>query len=357
MWVTNKIISPALLLGLAVGCVGCAGRLNPNVLSSAASGNFESTSRVTILAATTRRKSNVPGKMFNSQRAQKVSYASITVSIPPDSARKIGEIQWPAVPPGDPQRDFVTTSADVISKQRFADELSAATRQPNRSKVLIFVHGFNTRFDEAVYRFAQIVHDSNAPGIPVLFAWPSRGQIKLRAYTYDRESANYSRDALDRLIEQIASNPRVKEINIVAHSMGNWLTLEALRTMSIRNKHYPGKIKNVLLVAPDVDVDVFRTELHRIAAPKLRIAVFMSRDDKALALSRTIWGGVPRVGDIDPNSEPYRSEFERDHIEAFDLTKLKSVGDNAHDRAFQDVTTVMIMMKKRFGENQQIALH
>jgi esterase/lipase superfamily enzyme len=116
-------------------------------------------------------------------------------------------------------------------------------------------------------------------------------------------------------------------------------------------------VKYVLLVAPDVDVDVFRAEIHRIATPKLRIAVFVSRDDKALALSRTIWGGVPRLGDIDPNAEPYRSEFERDHIEAFDLTALKSVGDNAHDRAFQDVTNVMIMMKKRFGEDQQVALH
>jgi esterase/lipase superfamily enzyme len=61
------------------------------------------------------------------------------------------------------------------------------------------VHGFNNRFDDAVYRFAQIVHDSKVPAIPVLFTWPSRGEMKLRAYTYDRESANYSRDALESL--------------------------------------------------------------------------------------------------------------------------------------------------------------
>lgn len=347
-----------LALSVAVACAGCAGRLDPNVLRAvAASGNFAGTSKVTILAATTRKKSSVPGEMFNGQRGQHVSYASITVSIPPDNARKIGKIQWPITSPGNPQRDFVTISADKVSKKQFADELAAATREPNRNKVLIFVHGFNNRFDEAVYRFAQIVHDSGASGIPVLFSWPSRGEIKLRAYTYDRESANYSRDELGGLIDQIAGNPRVKEINIVAHSMGNWLALEALRTIAVRNKHYPGKIKNVLLVAPDVDVDVFRTQLRRIGRPKLRIAVFMSRDDKALALSRTIWGGVPRVGDIDPNSEPYRSEFKQDHVEAFDLTKFKSVGDDAHDRAFQDITTVMLMMKKRFGEDRRVAMH
>ena len=58
---------------------------------------------------------------------------------------------------------------------------------------------------------------------------------KLRAYTYDRESANYSRDAFEQLLEMLAANPNVKEINIVAHSMGNWVTLEALRGLSIRS--------------------------------------------------------------------------------------------------------------------------
>ena len=61
-----------------------------------------------------------------------------------------------------------------------------------RRNALIFVHGFNNRFDDAVYRFAQVVHDAKAPGIPVLFTWPSRGELSLPAYTYDRESANSS---------------------------------------------------------------------------------------------------------------------------------------------------------------------
>ena len=79
--------------------------------------------------------------------------------------------------------------------------------------MLIFVHGFNNRFDDAVYRFAQIVHDSKAEAVPVLFTWPSRGDVRLRSYTYDRESANYSRDALEELIDQLAADPHVKEIH------------------------------------------------------------------------------------------------------------------------------------------------
>jgi esterase/lipase superfamily enzyme len=43
--------------------------------------------------------------------------------------------------------------------------------------VLVFIHGFNNRFDDAVFRFAQIVHDADARVVPVLFTWPSRGSV------------------------------------------------------------------------------------------------------------------------------------------------------------------------------------
>lgn len=67
-----------------------------------------------------------------------------------------------------------------------------------------------------------------------------------------------------------------------------------------------------------------------------------------------IWGGVPRLGEIDPSAEPYRSEFERDNILVFDLTRLKTPGDNAHSRAFDDITTVMGMIKQRLSEGQTL---
>jgi esterase/lipase superfamily enzyme len=135
------------------------------------------------------------------------------------------------------------------------------------------VHGFNNRFDDAVYRFAQIVHDSKVPAIPFLFTWPSRGEMKLRAYTYDRESANYSRDALESLLAMLAGFPEVTEVNLLAHSMGNWVALEALRGRSMRGGQTPNsvkadKLKNAMLVAPDVDVDVFRMQIQRMGAAK-----------------------------------------------------------------------------------------
>ena len=342
----------AVVLSLALGA--CSGRPSQGVLAPVAD-TAVGTARVPVLVATTRQRSATDnGEMFSGERGDVVSYAAITVSIPPDSVREIGQIQWPSSIPGDPRRDFVTVSAAYIDKPAFLNAVAAEAKQARPAKVLIFVHGFNNRFDDAVYRFAQIVHDSKAPGIPVLFTWPSRGELKLRAYTYDRESANYSRDALEELIDALDHNPRVNEINILAHSMGNWVALEALRSRYIRPGPGVDKLKNVMLVAPDVDVDVFRTQIRRMGTKRPRFALFVSQDDKALSLSKAIWGGSPRLGEVNPEQDPYRSELAQDQIEVFDLTSLKKAGDDAHDRAFSDVTSVVGMIKKRLRDGQQM---
>lgn len=341
----NLIVATAIGLTLVLG--GCAGRPAQGVLVPITQA-AEGTSRVDMLVATTRQRSSADaGEMFNGERADQISYAAITVSIPPDDSRESGTINWPASLPGDPHRDFVTVSANYLDKQQLLAAVSAAAKPSGRRNVLIFVHGFNNRFDDAVYRFSQVVHDAKAPGIPVLFTWPSLGELTLRAYTYDRESANSSRYALEQLIEMLAANPKVKEVNIVAHSMGNMVTLEALRAMASRRGKIGAKVGIVALVAPDVGVDMFRTEMQGMGKSRPRFLLFASQDDGALNFSKTIGGGVERIGAIDPAQEPYKSELAQENVEAFDLTKLKG---GAHSRAFEDITTVMTMIKDRAGE-------
>jgi esterase/lipase superfamily enzyme len=343
----KRVVTAAAVSVALVACGACSTRPSQGVLTPVVE-SAEGSSRVSVLAVTNRQRSTTDaGEMFNGERAEDVSYASITVSIPPDSSREIGQAQWPESLPGDPQRNFVTVSADYLDKKTFSAAVSVAAKQAGRSKVLVFVHGFNNRFDDAVYRFAQVVHDSKAEGIPVLFTWPSRGEMRLGAYGYDRESANYSRDALEQLLDTLAANPNVKEVNILAHSMGNWVALEALRGKAIGGGKIGNKIRNVFLVAPDVDVDVFRTQIGRMGVSRPRFALFVSQDDKALGLSQIIWGGMPRLGDINPDQEPYRNILEEEQITVFDLTKLDG---NAHSRAFDEVTSVMVMVRERLNE-------
>ena len=283
----------------------------------------EGASRVSVLAVGTRARSTTdPGEMFSGERGDGLSYAMVNVSIPPDPVRTFGEVQWPASVPGDPHRDFVTVAADYLDKPSFVAEIRKLAKQTGYREVLLFVHGYNNRFDDAVYRFAQIVHDTKAPVIPVLFTWPSRGEVL--AYTYDRESANYSRDALEEVIDALAVNPNVREISVLAHSMGNWVTLEALRQKSIRTGKIADKVRNVMLAAPDVDVDVFRTQIQRMGTARPQFTLFVSQDDRALRLSEHIWGDVPRLGQIDPRQEPYRSELEKQRISVIDMTRLKA---------------------------------
>jgi esterase/lipase superfamily enzyme len=85
-----------------------------------------------------------------------------------------------------------------------------------------------------------------------------------------------------------------------------------------------------------------------------RFVLFASQDDSALTFSKSIWGGVERIGAIDPAQEPYQSELGHEHVEVFDLTKLKG---SAHDRAFEDITEVMVMVKHRIGERPDQALY
>jgi esterase/lipase superfamily enzyme len=339
----------ALLLALV--CCSCAGRPLLGVLVPTAQ-SAEGTSRIPILIATTRQRStDDAGEMFGRERAATTSYARIAVSIPPDDARKIGEIQWPASPPGDPSRNFVTVSADYLDKPAFTMALADAARTTRRSKAMIFVHGFNNRFDDAAYRFAQIVQDSKVPVIPVLFSWPSQGIVGLRAYQYDRESAAQSREALERVMDTVALSGGVKEVTLLCHSMGCQLAMDALRSRSMRAGRIGAKITNVLLVAPDVDANEFSREMQQMGRARPRFALFLSQDDRTLRISKSLWGGAQRLGDVNPEQEPYRSDFEREKILVFDLTRLEG---RAHSRAFDEVTSVMGMVQRRLASGQQL---
>jgi esterase/lipase superfamily enzyme len=172
---------------------------------------------------------------------------------------------------------------------------------------------------------ALVTPDSGADVAPVLFTWPSRGSIF--EYGYDRESANFSRDALEETLRRIASDPGVGEITVMAHSMGAWLVMESLRQMAIRDARMTAKVQNVILASPDLDVDVFATQWRGFGQPRPRLTIFVSRSDAALKVSRRLAGNIDRLGQIDPMSEPFHSALEKSGIDVIDLTDLR--GSNA----------------------------
>ena len=315
-------------------------------------GDAPGTSHVQMVVATTRSADKSAAIMFNGLRGEGTSFAEIDVSLPPDGVRKVGAVQWPKTLPGNPATDFVTRRTSIIERRdALALVHDQVVRSPKR-QVLVFVHGFNNRFEDAVYRFAQIVHDSGTEAVPVLFTWPSKASML--AYGYDRESSTYSRNQLESVLKALAADPRVDEVSILAHSMGNMVVLESLRQMAIRDGRVAPKIKNVILAAPDVDVDIARTQIADMGPSKPSFALFVSRSDKALEVSKTLWGSDARLGDIDPLKEPYKSMLERDKIAVYDLTAMSSAGGLNHS-TFATSPEIVGLIGNRLAAGQSIS--
>jgi esterase/lipase superfamily enzyme len=314
-------------LSLALVLSGCArpevGALLTNYQMSVGSNDH------TILVATSRARDPRPGTYFGGERSQSVNYATLTVAVPPTHVP--GKIEWPSRAPGNPMTDFVVRDAAYLDNERaFVKALNAqlAMRPPGRRKVFVFIHGYNTMFAEGLYRFTQIVDDANAPGVPVLFTWASRGHLS--DYVYDSNSATAARDELEHTLRLVfASN--ADEINILAHSMGNWVTVEALRQIKISaNKPPVRKLGAVILAAPDIDIDVFKAQMRRFGKPRKPFFIIVSRDDKALRFSDFIAGGKQRLG-------AYSNDAELTALGAvvIDMTNVKADDPSNHAKFAQ----------------------
>jgi esterase/lipase superfamily enzyme len=307
-------------------------------------------SLVDMLVMTTRSPSPRPGVVFGGERDSGYSVAEIVVSIPPAQNRRIGQIRYPDVDAPDPQREFTTVSvkpSDSANTQAWFDRVAGP-----QGRLLIFVHGYNTRFDGAVYRLAQIAKDSGAEAAPALFTWPSKGS--LFGYEYDRDSANFSRDALESLLTRAARSDKVKDITVLAHSMGAYLAMEALRQTAIRQGRLPDKIRNVVLASPDLDPMVFIRQYEDFGPTPPHLTIFVTRDDRALKISRWISGKVRRLGNIDPAKEPYRSRLEANPgITVIDLSAYES-GDSLNHAKFAESPEVVQLIGHRLVNGQHM---
>lgn len=126
-------------LGLAALAAGCSSCPYGNLIVGAGA---PGASKVDMLVATTRAAvSQPPGVIFGGARGRGLDFADIIISIPPDNARKAGDVQWPSSPPGDPERSFVTLRADRLDLAQARADFDARVARTSGRKVLVFVHG------------------------------------------------------------------------------------------------------------------------------------------------------------------------------------------------------------------------
>jgi esterase/lipase superfamily enzyme len=142
--------------------------------------------------------------------------------------------------------------------------------------------------------------------LPIVYTWPA-GHPGIFGYTYDRESSEFTVFHLKQLIKWLAEQPGIENIHLIAHSRGTDVAVSAFRELVIwargagldPREHF--KIKNFVLAAPDLDVQVVS---QRIAAERLALAVdqatlYSSPDDKAIGFAELLYASPRgRVGTV-----------------------------------------------------------
>ncbi|WP_319498654.1 alpha/beta fold hydrolase [uncultured Cohaesibacter sp.] len=304
----------------------------------------------TVLVATTRAPNGRAD--YSGDRDGTLHLMSYGISIPP--IHKIGQIEWPKGAP-DPKRHFAVASADPFatpaafqaSLGQMADAAKGTGKGARRSAAL-FVHGYNTDFSESLYRAAQLRHDFGLKMPLTLFSWPSAGEPGL--YIYDRDSVKTSRDQLASLIRLMVKAP-VDDVTLIAHSLGSELLMETLRQLALENRgSLPSKIRSVILISPDLDIDVFNAQLNVIKTLPPEFAIFASQKDKALQLSSFLAGDRNRVGNnID------ETKILRAGITVFDVSDFTG-GDGMNHMTAVTSPSLVALLKGMTTTNQRVFL-
>lgn len=285
-----------LLTFLAVLLIvaGCGGpRAVIGLDSPSASGKGPS-AIVPIYVSTTRARSDNLSLPYSSRRSLTLNFAEFDIGIPRDHVP--GNVEKTGRVPDAAHHFTARTYQKIADRRQMIEKLNAALMQRpvNQREIFVFVHGYNNNFADSIFRNAQIVHDYNISSVPLHFAWASGASIPL--YVYDRDSALVARDGLAETLE-IAAQTKATGIVLVGHSMGAYVVMEALRDLAITGRtNVLKRLRGVLLAAPDIDVDVFQTQVRDIKTLPLPFTIIVSRRDRALSISRRIAGGHPRVG-------------------------------------------------------------
>ncbi|TKD26165.1 alpha/beta fold hydrolase [Rhodobacter capsulatus] len=248
-----------------------------------------------VFVGSTRGLDPETGAEFGITRSETLQRARFVVSVPPD--RRTGQLHYPLEGRRtDPQKDFLLAgSKNYPDPAAFQAELRQSLKASG-GEAVVFVHGFNNTFAEGLYRLAQMGVDFDLPRTLVYYAWPSRGHVL--GYAYDRDSAIFARDGLRQTLREL-ERAGAKRILLVGHSMGSSVTMETLRDIALSGETETfSHLAGVLLISPDIDVDMFREQARTIGTLPQPFVIFTSRKDKALRLSSKIAGERDRLGTL-----------------------------------------------------------
>lgn len=197
--------------------------------------------------------------------------------------------------------------------------LSEWLGRTHRKEVVVFVHGFNNRFEHGILRLAEAWHMAGRIGVPIVYTWPA-GSGGIKGYAYDRESGEFTVVHLKLLLAALAVHPAVEKVHLVAHSRGTDVAVTALRELhaeirgATRNSMLGSRfgkpdadpmttyealrLSTLVLAAPDMDLDVFAQRFfgENLFRAAERIVIYFSDKDEAIGLADWLFKSRRRIG-------------------------------------------------------------
>lgn len=214
------------------------------------------------------------------------------------------QVRFPATPlpimrrTGAIRPDAAAAAAYQAAGQAFQGQVARALQARRQDQVVLFIHGYNNDFDDALTTMANIWQAAGRSAVPIAYTWPADNP-GLFGYFRDRESGEFSIYHLKETLRLLAGVPGLSKIQVIAHSRGTDVASAALREMIIaaraagRNPRQVLKIDNLVLAAPDLDFGVVRQRLiaEDFGPAFQTITVYMNPTDEALGLAQVVNSG------------------------------------------------------------------
>jgi esterase/lipase superfamily enzyme len=182
---------------------------------------------------------------------------------------------------------------DAIVELSIEDFWRRLERTSSGQAPVLYMHGFFISFDRGCRRAVLMKESLGLSGRFVHFSWPSDGS--LLNYTQDEADLYWSVAPLRELLADMIQRFGTGEVNVVAHSLGTRGVMLALMLMAQLQQLDKPLLNHVVLIAPDIDVGIFKQYLPMIRPLARTMTIYVSANDSPLALSRQVHG-YPRLG-------------------------------------------------------------
>lgn len=225
-----------------------------------------------------------PDKGFGPEFDDRIHFGKRFVRIPTSHrAGELGSPLWKRLLSGVDDR-ITLEPATEMAEDVFARDVRSflAGLDPADRNVLVYIHGFNTSFDDAALRAAQLGFDLRVPGITAFYSWPSRGSVS--AYLSDVSAIEASEEHIAEFLVRVTALADRGKVHIIAHSMGNRGLLRAMYRATTQAALRTGtRFGQIFLAAPDVDANLFRQLASVYPQVAERTTLYVADQDKAIA--------------------------------------------------------------------------